>query len=63
MHQQKALAHLNYKKGDFPHAEKASDQVISLPFHPYMQISEQVKVVSAVKKALAESESLESQAV
>lgn len=63
MHQQKALSHLNYKEGDFPHAEKASHQVISLPFHPYMQTSEQEKVVSAVKKALAESESLVLQVV
>ena len=60
MHQQKALSHLQYKKGDFPHAEKASEEVISLPFHPYMQVSEQEKVVAAVKQALVESASLES---
>ncbi len=53
MHQQKALSYLNYKEGDFPHAEKASHQVISLPMHPYLSESEQLKVVSAVKNALS----------
>lgn len=53
MHQQKALSHLNYKTGDFPHAEKASHQVLSLPMHPYLLEADQMKVVSAVKQALA----------
>lgn len=53
MHQQKALTYLNYKTGDFPHSEKASHQVISLPMHPYIKEEEQLQVVSAVKKALS----------
>ncbi len=53
MHQQKALSYLNYKTGDFPHAEKSSHHVISLPMHPYLDESEQLKVVSSVKKALS----------
>jgi UDP-2-acetamido-2-deoxy-ribo-hexuluronate aminotransferase len=52
MHLQKALSYLNYKVGDFPHSEKASQQVISLPMHPYLLEEEQNRVVSAVKKAL-----------
>ena len=52
MHLQKALSSLNYKTGDFPHSEKASHQVISLPMHPYLLKEEQNKIVSAVKKAL-----------
>lgn len=49
MHQQEALAHLNYKTGDFPFAEKASQRVVSLPMHPYITLEEQQQVVSAVK--------------
>ena len=52
MHHQKALSYLNYRTGDFPHAELASNRVISLPMHPYLQIEEQMNVVSAVKDAL-----------
>ena len=53
MHLQKALSYLNYKNGDFPHSEKASQQVISLPMHPYLKEEEQVIVATAVKNALA----------
>lgn len=53
MHLQKALSHLNYKLGDFPNSEKASQRVISLPMHPYLQEAQQLQVVLAVKQALA----------
>lgn len=53
MHQQKALSHLHYKQGDFPHSEKAAQLVISLPMHPYLEEAEQLQVVLAVKHALA----------
>ena len=52
LHQQAAMAYLGHTLGDFPHAEKASQRVISLPMHPYLQESEQMKVVEAVKNAL-----------
>jgi UDP-2-acetamido-2-deoxy-ribo-hexuluronate aminotransferase len=52
MHQQKALSYLNYNTGDFPHAERASHQVISLPMHPYLKEEDQLKIVNAVKSAL-----------
>jgi UDP-2-acetamido-2-deoxy-ribo-hexuluronate aminotransferase len=53
MHQQKALSYLKYNKGDFPHSEQASHQVISLPMHPYLKEEEQRAVVAAVTNALA----------
>ncbi len=53
LHQQQALAYLGYQLGDFPLAEKASKQVISLPMHPYMDWHEQQKIVHAVKMCLA----------
>lgn len=53
MHQQLALSHLQHKTGSFPLSEQASQQVISLPMHPYLQQDDQEKVVSAIKQALA----------
>lgn len=53
MHEQKALRYLNYNTGDFPSSEKASQEVISLPMHPYLKEEEQLKVVEAVKQALS----------
>lgn len=52
MHQQEALAFLNYREGDFPHAELASKRVVSLPMHPYLTLEEQKSVVQAVKESL-----------
>lgn len=54
IHEQEALQNLGYKKGDFIHSEKASQHVISLPMHPYLQEAEQLQVVMAVKQALME---------
>lgn len=56
MHQQQALRYLGYKLGDFPHAERASQRVVSLPMHPYLTAEEQIRVVNAVKLALTETE-------
>jgi dTDP-4-amino-4,6-dideoxygalactose transaminase len=36
MHQQSAFSDLNFKNGDFPIAEKLSNQVFSLPMHGYL---------------------------
>lgn len=36
MHQQSAFSSLGYTIGDFPIAEKLSEQVFSLPMHPYL---------------------------
>lgn len=52
MHQQEALKNSGYQLGDFPHAEKASNHVVSLPMHPYLTLEEQDKVVAAVKQCL-----------
>lgn len=53
MHQQTALSYLGYKQGDFPNSELAAKHVISLPMHPYLQESEQLQIVLAVKQALS----------
>lgn len=36
-----------------PHGDRAADEVISLPMHPYMGEQEQAKVIEAVQAALA----------
>ncbi|NBX77544.1 MAG: DegT/DnrJ/EryC1/StrS family aminotransferase [Proteobacteria bacterium] len=48
-HLQKALSSLGYKKGDFPIAEQACEEVVSLPIFPGMSNEEQEYVVRAIK--------------
>jgi UDP-2-acetamido-2-deoxy-ribo-hexuluronate aminotransferase len=43
---------LNYKIGDFPIAEKASREVLSLPMHPFLTIEEQDKVIEEIIEIL-----------
>lgn len=52
LHEQPVFADLGYKWGDFPEAEKASREVISLPMHPFLNEADQDRVVEAVKTAL-----------
>ena len=50
LHEQPVFKQLGYKVGDFPAAEKASREVISLPMHPWLEDSEQERVVSCVRE-------------
>jgi dTDP-4-amino-4,6-dideoxygalactose transaminase len=43
-HLQKAVSYLGYKKGSFPQAENASEEVLSLPLFPYLTSGEQEHV-------------------
>ena len=52
MHQQVALSSLGYRVGDFPHAEAASERVVSLPMHPYLSLEDQQQITHAVKQSL-----------
>ncbi len=40
LHLQECFAYLGYKKGDFPIAEKVSNEIMSLPMNPYLNDDE-----------------------
>jgi len=46
VHLQKAYADLGYRSGDFPHSEKAANEVLSLPMYPELS-DENIEIVSA----------------
>ncbi len=54
LHLQPAYRHLGYKPGDFPEAERAAAEVLSLPIYPEMTDEQQDRVVEALLEALAE---------
>jgi len=47
-HLQPALAHLGYRKENFPEAEKASKEVVSLPIFPELTTAEREHLLSAL---------------
>ena len=52
LHEQPVFATCGYKWGDFPEAEKASREVISLPMHPFLSEKDQDAIVAAVENAI-----------
>lgn len=52
LHLQDAVADLGYSKGDFPHAEKASSEVLSLPIYPELGEDKQSDICQAIIEAL-----------
>jgi dTDP-4-amino-4,6-dideoxygalactose transaminase len=48
LHLQQAFSHLGYRSGHFPVAEKASQEVLSLPVYPELTDSNQNLVVQAI---------------
>ena len=52
LHEQPVFASLGYKWGDFPAAEKASREVLSLPMHPFLGDEDQDRIVAAVRAGL-----------
>jgi len=53
LHLQPVFSSLNYKAGDFPEAEKACREVISLPVFPELGHEQQEYVVSRIKEYYA----------
>jgi dTDP-4-amino-4,6-dideoxygalactose transaminase len=53
LHLQKAYAHLGHQPGDFPFAEKAARECLSLPIYPELTDTQIQRVVEVVKKFFA----------
>ena len=52
LHLQKAFEYLGYRQGDFPEAERASRQVLSLPIYPELTEEQQRSIVKAIAGAV-----------
>lgn len=52
VHLQPAFRYLGYGPGDFPVAEAAASQLLSLPLYPQITEEQQVRVVDSVRRAL-----------
>jgi dTDP-4-amino-4,6-dideoxygalactose transaminase len=50
VHLQRCFAELGYQVGDFPHAERAAAEVLSLPMYPELQPQQQDQVVEALRE-------------
>jgi dTDP-4-amino-4,6-dideoxygalactose transaminase len=48
LHLQKAYSSLNYRLGDFPVAEKAAMEIVSLPMFPQLSVAQQARVMEEI---------------
>ena len=53
LHLQPCFANLGGKKGDLPHAERMTDEVLALPVHPDLSLAQLEHVARAVKEFYA----------
>lgn len=52
LHLQVCFEYLKYKKGDFPVAEKCSDEVFSLPMNPFLTSDQIDYIISSLNEAI-----------
>lgn len=50
LHLQPLYASLGYKRGNFPHAERAAQEVLSLPMFPELRMDQIARVVDAISE-------------
>ena len=59
LHQQPVFAELGYGPGSFPEAERAAQEVLSLPIHPFLPSVDQDRVIAALREAIEEARTTE----
>jgi dTDP-4-amino-4,6-dideoxygalactose transaminase len=52
LHLHGALRHLGYHAGDFPSAEHAAAEILSLPMHPHLTAAQQDRIVDCLRRAV-----------
>jgi dTDP-4-amino-4,6-dideoxygalactose transaminase len=52
LHLQPLYASLGHKPGDFPHSERAAQEVLSLPMYPELRNEQIARVVDAIAEFL-----------
>ena len=50
LHVEPAFAYLGYRNGDFPNAEAACREVLSIPIYPELTVDQQQSVVAAISR-------------
>ncbi len=53
LHLQPVFEDLGFKEGSLPETERAAQEVLSLPMHPYLTEEEQIQVAEAIKEFYA----------
>ena len=53
LHRQPVFRDLGCREGDFPEAERAAREVVSLPLHSYLSLEDQDRVIEGVRSVLA----------
>lgn len=57
VHEQPAFDSCGKRRGDFPVAEAASDEVLSLPMHPFLRTEDQEQIVGIIRRFVESPES------
>lgn len=52
LHLQECFKYLNYKKGDFPESEKASEETLAIPVYPDLTREEMDYIIDSIKEFL-----------